>query len=266
MEIEEIFKCANKFKWESDICNEEIIKISKKVFPKISAGCSKQKICFRIIGQSGSGKTTQLLPACKKWFEKENLNPLHLCVRRFAEFYPNYNKLKTLEKGQIRERTNGFALRLLIVCLFHAIKSGIDIIFEMTLLTPEFEKIANSWLCECGYKTTFFANSVSKKISDKLIQEREVKKGKEKGRKVEISSSTFFYKNLKKSLIFLRERSPSERIVIFNLFQCNPVYDGPLCRCIKPFSISQQINDVVMDEKDLKKAKTRYMLKVFKAK
>ena len=141
-EILKLFLHLDRLSWECDVSSREIFNLGRKYFLKKEKDITKGKKIIRLVGQSGSGKTTQLLPAAKKCFESKYSKPIHLCVRNFASLHPDYkNLLSKFGKGEIRERTNGFALRCLIVCLNLAIEKGCDILLEVTFLSQEFEKI-----------------------------------------------------------------------------------------------------------------------------
>ena len=236
-----LFKHLDTLCWNCEISNQEIFEIAKSQYASISSGKTKNKNFVRLIGQSGSGKTTQLLPCAKEYFAKNKLNPITFAVRDFSFCHPKYNELiKKYGISQIREKTNGFALRLLIVCLAHAIENGYDILFEVTLLSPKFENFLCSLLKLNSYKTLYLALAINKKISDAFIQKRKTQAGKEANRIVNKSSSKFFFKSLKRSIKYYSKNQPSDRIIVWNASSLFPIYDGSFRSCPSPFFRSQK--------------------------
>ena len=82
---------------------------------------------FRIGGQSGSGKTTQLMPSIQNIIEKKNNNFINISIRLFSKYHPYYNNLlNQYGEGMIREKTNGFALLLIFRITELLIQNALD--------------------------------------------------------------------------------------------------------------------------------------------
>ena len=137
-----------------DIDTSNFNQIANRIFIDMirNVKSSVNPFMFRIAGQSGSGKTTQLLPSIQKIPDKNFVN---ISVRIFAKYHPRYNEL-LLNYGEsmIREKTNGFSLLMLFRMMELLIKNRYNIIFETTLLDNTFEeylftisqKISNLWI------------------------------------------------------------------------------------------------------------------------
>lgn len=257
-----ILKHINSLCWQSDISDAEIYKIAKKEFLIMVVNKTQKGMCFRLIGQSGSGKTTQLLPALLDYCKKRNIEPIHFAVRHFSVLHPKYDKLINLYgKSEIRELTNGFALKCLMFCLAFAIQNNFDILMEVTLLTKQFEKYILKILNYNHYNRKYFALSVNKSISDYFIRKRQQGGNNiECGRKVNSDSADFFYKNLFSSLKLLSYLDKHSNIIIWNFFNLLPVYDGTLDKCYNTFLKNSEIKSFRFnDETLLIKSKSEYL-------
>jgi hypothetical protein len=95
----------------------------------------KNPFLIRVAGQSGSGKSSQLVPALETALQNKEV--IKINVGAFAPFHPQYQQWQQQCPDQIREKTNGFALRALVMFYKHCILNQANIIFDMTLLEPE---------------------------------------------------------------------------------------------------------------------------------
>ena len=262
-----LFKHINSLCWENNAPDELIFEIAYKHFKNNKNNYTKNKNLIRLIGQSGAGKTTQLLPTAKKVAEQNNLSTFNACVRDFATLHPNYDALlKQYGQCEIREKTNCFALKCLAVNIVLAIESGYDIIFEVTLLSKYFEKFILNHLKKNKYNILNFCIAVNIEISNKFIDLRKnTKNSKENNRIVYSTSTNFFYKSLNSSLKFYTKKLPYSRIIIWNLFQTLPIYDNILKDCFNVFINNQKTtNKHILDENLLLDEKIKYVLKYVK--
>ncbi len=198
-------------------------------FNDLVADKDKYPMMMRICGQSGSGKSTQLLPAAKEGFKMFNVNPICVAVRNFAPYHPYYNEIKEkYGEDMLRENTNGFALLLLFLTLEKLIISGYPIIFEVTLLDSYFELYFAELAKKYNYHIDYHLISVSKNQSDRWIDERKIFSEVEKNRIVATSSSDYFYKALPIAIESLQNIENSNKCYIWNGYQNEPVYSGLL--------------------------------------
>ena len=261
-EIEQLFRHFNGLTWKNDIPVWQTFEIAKQEFEKLEKECTYSRKFYRLVGQSGSGKTTQLLPATTKLVESIDERPIHFCVRRFSTLHPQYAKLANQCGSEIRERTNGFALQCLLVCLKMAIEGGCDIILEMTFLTREFEEYLLHWLDEKQYKKTFLCLAVNIDVSNSFIQKRmHDKDSAESGRVVQASSTQFFFKQMKEGIGLIKEKCAGDRIIIWNAFDKECKYDGKVRNCLNVFEREQQqVKKPMVSKEELLNAKIEYLI------
>ncbi len=261
-DFDEILEHLNSFSWENDVSNELVFEIAKNNFEKLSKGKTKNHKMIRLAGQSGSGKTTQLLPTASAYFEKHGINPIRFAVRDFAILHPKYNELLSqFGKEQIREKTNGFALRCLLLSLIFAICDGHDILFEVTLLSHEFEDFIFSYLTKNNYLCLFFVLAVNKEISDHFIHERSLHSLTEAKRVVYKASSDYFEKALCDEISYFAKTHPNEHIIIWSAYNFLPVFDGKFSNAEKIFFETKKITShEFQNEDELRDAKIKYIL------
>ena len=112
-----------------------IIEKANLIYEEITKNKTKEKILYRLCGQTGSGKTTQLLPMITTYTQQKKKNPVILGVRTCSKYHPSYSYLlSSLGDENIREATNGFALKCMSYVLKLLIENGYMIILDMTFL------------------------------------------------------------------------------------------------------------------------------------
>lgn len=234
-DFEKIFEHLNHLSWRCDIDKNTIFQIARSNYKNFVNKKTKLKKIYRVAGQSGSGKTTQLMKALDSCFLENNTKPVHFAVRKFASFHPNYSiLLENFGKSEIREKTNGFALRCLLMTLIFAINDGYLIMFEVTLLSKEFEQFILKYLQLNNYERFYLCLSVNKEISDYFIDKRKLDlNNEEKGRIIYKASADFFYDTLTVAVEYLIQNDPKSRILIWNAYSELPVFDGKIINCIK---------------------------------
>ncbi len=284
MQIEEKKKILNFIyeKWNNqdgndgifDFFNKEFENIADEVFLDLTKNIKKNEnfpYLIRIAGQSGSGKTTQLMPAIKTSLDKIQQNYILLAVRNFAKYHPNYNELLAkYGNGLIREKTNGFALTLLVKVLEKLIENKYNILFEVTLLEPIFEEYLIKILKKNNYIINFNILAVAIELSDKWINERQNKKGNEVNRIVFKSSSSYFYDVLPKALNILVNNEffdKKDSIIIWNAFDEVPcletnVFDNNILNIFEKYRKIRTIE--INDEKQLLESKIAFYENFYK--
>ena len=149
---------------------------------------------IRVSGQSGSGKSSQLVPAVQEALNK--IPYLKINVGAFASFHPRYEDWQKNDPDHMRENTNGFALRALVLFYKHCILNRVNLVFDMTLLEPEIDLYLMTLAKKMGYRIQTHVLCVPRKVSDTLIALRQ----KQTGRFVKPSSSDYFFMALAPSL------------------------------------------------------------------
>lgn len=245
--------------WIDDTETDVIIEKAKEVFNNMIQGKTKKKLLYRLCGQTGSGKTTQLLSSVERIVADQNLNPVVLGVRSCAEAHPKYeNFKKDFPSGELREKTNGFALKCMSYVLKLLIENGYMILLDITLLDPVFEGFVLSLLKENNYKIEYHILAVNKTISDNFI----VKRLKESGRVIYKASSDYFYKILPIGLKYISKNDKINECCIWNAFDLEPVYSGKISLCYDKFISSQnEIKEFKHSEEELRNSKYMTMKK-----
>lgn len=181
---------------ELDIDTENFERIAKIAFKDITINkhSVKNPFMFRIGGQSGSGKTTQLMPSIQSIIGKKDNNFINISIRLFSKYHPHYNDLlNQYGEGMIREKTNGFALLLIFRITELLIQNKYNILFEMTILDNDFEYYLSKLAKINKYNIHFHVLSVPKNKSNSWIEKRKNNSKTEGNRIVLKTSSDFFY-------------------------------------------------------------------------
>lgn len=219
-----------------DCIDDEKLNFESNYFNEVINDCfneltkNKQPInnpfLIKLGGQSGSGKTSQLLPAIKNNIKTDNY--IHLAVRLFAKKHPYYNKLiEEYGEGLIREKTNGFALMCLFALTEKLIQNKYNIFCEITLLDPVFEEYFARLAKIQNYKIIYNVLSVPLEISNKWIQDRLQNSSYEKNRIVSQNSIDFFYNILPNAISKILEIGDifnnSDFFILWNIFEKTPL-------------------------------------------
>lgn len=261
-EIFEHFESA--FCWPCDVPNKQIFEIAKKNYPSLTENKTKNRFLIRQAGQSGSGKTTQLLPATNAYFEKKHMNPIHFAVREFAGLHPNFEQIvREFGKQEMREKTNGFALKCLLISLMFAIEDGFDISFEVTLLSHEFEDFILKAMKKNNYNCLYFVLAVNKEISNYFINQRKLSKGgAESNRIVYASSSNYFDTAISDEIEYYSKNHAEIPVIIWDATHELPIFDGTFKDCTTAFfEAKKNTSHEFLDEQKLRDAKINYVLK-----
>ena len=122
----------------------------------------------------------------------------------------------------MREKTNGFALRALVMFYKHCILNQINIIFDMTLLEPEIDLYLMTLAKKMNYKIQTHILCVPRKISDLFIHLRQLKTG----RVVKATSSDYFFNALAPCLSALTRSKlfdSKDMLVLWSHYLTHPI-------------------------------------------
>lgn len=177
--------------------------------------------CIRLVGQSGSGKSSQLLPSVQSALDEYRYPFVMIAVRNFVQYHPHIEAIKQqYDQGMIREKTNAFALILSTMVLIHCIEQHHSVLLDMTLLAPKYEQMIHGYLQAHHYACDYQCMAIRKEVSDEWIAER----CRATGRVVEKSSSGFFYNTLEPAFAALREfASITNRVIIWDRAHLQPM-------------------------------------------
>lgn len=185
--VQRIFPCEDEFL--KNIPIEDIVRAKQdQIKPQ------EKPFLIRVTGQSGSGKSTQLIPALEDVLQGQEYVKIN--VGTFAPFHPNYQKWRQENADLVREKTNGFALRALILFYKYCVELKVNILFDMTLLEPEIEEYLMGFAKQKGYWIQLHVLCVPKQVSDYFIRKRYQKMR----RYVSTKSANYFFNALAPAL------------------------------------------------------------------
>ena len=187
----------------------------------------KNPTIIRLAGQSGSGKTTQLLKTIQATINTDEY--VHMAVRLFATMHPEYDELlKKFGAETIREETNGFAILVVFKVLEKLIAEKYNILFEITILEPDFERYFAELAKKNNFRIVHNILAVPKEISDGFIKKRETSIGEENKRVVYTKTSNYFFdvlaKTLKAMIDFEGIYDENDLFIIWSIFQKKELY------------------------------------------
>lgn len=214
--IDRIFPCEKGIKVPLETIKEAMIKPENKTEDK--------PFLIRICGQSGSGKSSQVLPYIEDALKDTPC--IRFGARFFAPFHPDYENLKKTP-ALAREKTNGFALIALFEFYRFCIEQRLNVLIDMTLLEPEIDIYMMRLAKENGYRIQMHTLCVPKKISDMFIHKREI----ETGRKVYKASADYFFQSLPRSLKALTHEKcfeSTDNIYLWSHQQKTPIFKSKI--------------------------------------
>lgn len=215
-----------KPEWQVDIT--EYPAILKQVLQDFTPGATKNHRLFRIAGLSGSGKTTQILPAVEAYCEKNTLHPILIAARCFVEYHPHYQEIKEYYGDEnLRKMTDEFSTIMLFLSLSELIKNGYDITLDVTLLDPAMEGILLQMLEKGNYQMLILMVATSPTVTEHFLKNRA-------WRHTEATEKEFI-RATSKALSFYAENAPDTHIILWNVYDEAPVYDGPIKNSIEVF-------------------------------
>lgn len=240
--LKQIFDFTKTTPWKDDTPDEVIIEIANSYVKNLSKDYTKKKLFHRFCGQSASGKTTQLTASVLKTYELIGEKPYLLAIRNFATLHPKYEEFKQkFKEGYLREKTNGFALKTAYAVLQKLIENGCLIIMEVTALDLKLENFVCDLLKQHNYKVVFHLLAVNKNISDEFAKLRQINGSFEGKRILYKSSSKYFWGRLKKGIRFFIQNFSNSNCVVWNAFDCHPVFFGKLENCYQTFTLNQKL-------------------------
>ena len=236
-----------KPEWRVDL--NDYPKILKTVIEDFTLAATKNRHLIRIAGISGSGKTTQILPAVEAYCEKNNFEPILIAARRFVEYHPHYQEIKEYYGD---ENTDEFSTIMMFLTLTELIKDGYDIVLDVTLLDPEMEGILLKLLTIGNYKTLFLMIAVSATVTEKFLSGRAWRHTK--------ATEEEFIRATSKAIEFYAENAPDLHIIIWGVYDKPPVYDGPMKDCLKIFEDYSSREELPKNDDDARRdAKIAYL-------
>lgn len=203
--------------WQVPI--ETYVPLAERIATKWAESASVGARMIRVAGQSGSGKTTQLLPAVEAWRVKNDVKSVLVAARRFVQFHP-FEKQIEAEYGieNLRRQTDEFVTILMFLVLRELIAKRVDIILDVTLLDPEVEEILVKAMQENDYRMLMTMVVVAPEITEKRLAGR----GWRHTKKTEEE----FVRATNLAINFYAERCPKMRVIMWSAFDEHPIFDG----------------------------------------
>lgn len=243
-----------KSEWQVKI--EEYPLIAKRVLAEWTVGRSAGGEFVRIAGLSGSGKTSQLLPAVEAYFEKKQKQPILVAARKFVEYHPYFEEIKA-EYGEanLRKMTDEFATIMLFLTLKELIQRRFDLILDVTLLDPAMEQILMEMLKSQKYEAWMTMIAVSPEVTQRFLGKRAWRHTKETERE--------FIRVTELALEFYAKNWGEMRMVMWNVWQEEPVFDGKIQDCLDVWQENSAVTEMPEYDKEiLKVAKINYLARL----
>ena len=219
----------SQVKPEWQVSLDEYPAIAKQVIKDFTEGKTTARHFVRIAGLSGSGKTTQILPAANAYFEKQNLKPALVAARRFVEYHPHYKEILDFYGAEnLRKMTDEFSTIMMFLVLSTLIKAGYDIILDVTLIDPEIEQLLLGMLAANHYEILFLMIAVSPTVTEHFLSGRNWRHSKE--------TEEEFIRATKHALEFYATAAPTLRIILWSVYDQPPIYDGDIKDCLPIFA------------------------------
>lgn len=257
-ELEKIIKYM-KAHWPSQVKPEWQVDLSEypavlqRVLDDLTPAATKNRNLIRLAGISGSGKTTQLLPAVEAYCKKNTFEPILMAARRFVEYHPHYQEIKDYYGDEnVRKLTDEFSTIMLFLTLSELIKGGYDIVLDVTLLDPEMEAILLKLMHAAQYRAIFLMIAVSPTVTEKFLSGRAWRHSKE--------TELEFIRATEKALEFYAQNAPGLRIIMWSVYDKPPIYDGPIKNCLKTFEDYSKKAELPKPDDDARRdAKIEYL-------
>lgn len=225
-ELEQIIKYM-KSHWPSKVKPEwqvglaEYPAILQQAVADLTLAATQNRRLIRIAGVSGSGKTTQILPAVEAYCDKNGFEPILMAARRFVEYHPHYQEIKEFYgEENLRKNTDEFATIMLFFTLSELIKGGYDIVLDVTLLDPEMEAILLKLLKTGNYEMLILMIAVSPTVTEHFLEGRAWRHTK--------ATEQEFIRATSKALEFYATNFPDTHIILWSVYDKPPIYDGPI--------------------------------------
>lgn len=219
----------SRVKPEWQVSLTEYPAILEKVIADFTPSATKDHKLIRIAGLSGSGKTTQILPAVDAYCIKHDYRPILIAARRYIEYHPHYQAIKAYYgENNLRKMTDEFATIMLFLTLVRLIKEGYDIILDVTLLDPEMEAILLKLLQANNYDPLFLMIATSPVVTEHFLKNRAWRHTKE--------TEQEFIRATSKALKFYADQAPDLHIILWSVYDKDPIYDGPVKSCLDIFA------------------------------
>lgn len=243
----------SQVKPEWQVSLDEYPPIAKRAITDFMVGKTQNHHLFRVAGLSGSGKTSQILPAVEAHCNQLKINPILVAARQFVEYHPHYQEIKDFYgEENLRKNTDEFSTIMLFLVLSELIKGGYDIILDVTLLDPQFEEILLKILTASNYQTMILMIATSPTVTEYFLKNRAWRHTK--------ATEEEFIRATSEALKFYATTAPDLRIILWSVYDQLPIYDGPIKDSLKIFTEYSKKEDFPKSDNDARReAKIKYL-------
>lgn len=240
-----------KPEWQVELA--EYPALLQRAVVDLSQNATRNHRFFRIAGISGSGKTTQILPAVQAYCKQNHLRPVLLAARQFLQYHPHYQEIVDFYGEQnLRKMTDEFVTIMLFLSLAQLIAVGFDIILDVTLLDPKMEAILLKFLRTAQSDFVLLMVAVSPVVTEKFLAGRAWRHAH--------ATETEFVRATELALKFYAAQAPAMRTIIWSVYQKLPEYDGAAKNCLDTFArLSAKTTLPRQDDDARRQAKIDYL-------
>lgn len=222
---------------------EEYPAIVEQVVKDFTKDKTKKHQLIRIAGLSGSGKTSQILPAVEKYCETHHVQPILIAARRFVEYHPHIEAIKTTYgESNLRKNTDEFSTIMLFFVLNALTKLGYDIILDVTLLDPSVEKILLNMLKRENYHAMLLMIATSPEVTEYFLAGRSWRHSRE--------TEEEFIRATKEALEFYAKNAGNLHTILWSVYDLDPIYHGPVKDALTTFSEYSSKTDLPLKNDD----------------
>jgi hypothetical protein len=240
--------------WKGADFDADFESISQRTSAEMSEGASHGRRAVRLCGQSGSGKSTQLLPMAQKYLAARGVRPVHIAVRNFVKYFPALDSLGVPER-EVREATNAFCLLLMLRTIGKLAEAGADLLIELAMLEPLFEETIIGALA--GYDAELYGIACPRRLSDGFIAKREL----ESGRIVKKESADYFWHWYESGFNAWAAARPDMPCVLWSVLLKEPAYDGTIVGAVSALKKCLSTEGKPLPEGELLDAKLGFILR-----
>lgn len=252
--IQEIMKYGENFfasdlpgKWQ--VNRAEYLALAQKAVAEMTKGVTRGKRLVRLVGCSGSGKTTQLLPAAQAWFS--DAKPVVVAAREFVRYHPYLAEIvQAYGESEVRKKTDGFVCVMMFLVLQALMSGGYDIIVDLAFVTAKIEEILVGMVGMAKYEMWIMMIVAPVEVLRRRLNER--------GWRHDAKSEAEFLRATGEALEFYAKKLPEMRIVLWGGADLKPAYDGVMRGVLETWQEKEREDVAERDLDELIAAKINY--------
>ena len=248
-----------KAHWPSDVKAEwqvgleQYPKILSQIIQDFTKNKTKNHNLIRIAGLSGSGKTSQILPAVENYYEIKKLKPILIAARRFVDYHPFKREIeKEYGEENLRAKTDEFSTIMLFLTINALTEQGYDIILDVTLLAPEIESILLDMLEKNNYNSILLMIATSPTVTEYFLGSRSWRHSKK--------TEAEFIRATSEALEFYATKKPELFTIFWSVYDLEPIYHGPIKDGLEIFKEYSEKTDLPpKNDEERREAKIQFL-------